>query len=243
MENIEEIFKRTEIIIGKQKLDKLHQKTVAVFGLGGVGSYVVEGLIRAGIGSFILIDFDKIDITNINRQILALTETVGKYKVDLEEERIKNINPNAKVKTYKEFIGKDKENVEIFEELKKVDYIVDAIDTVTAKIRIIEFAKKNNIPVISALGTGNKLNPTKLEIDDIYNTKVCPLAKVMRKELKKRQIESLDVIYSTEEPINIKNEGSEKVIGSVSYVPSVAGLLISYKVIDNLIEGGKDGYI
>ena len=238
MENFnEEIFQRTEILLGKEKLQKLYSKTVAVFGLGGVGSYVVEGLVRTGVQNFILVDKDKIDITNINRQIIATTKTIGEYKVDVEEKRIKEINPRAKVKTYKEFIAKesDNENIEIikiFEELKKVDYIIDAIDTVSAKLRIIEFADKNNIKVISALGTGNKIDPTKLRLEDIYNTQVCPLAKVMRKELRKRNIQALDVVYSEEEPI----KKVEEEIGSIAYVPSVAGLYICHKVIKNLID-------
>ena len=216
-------------------MKKLQQKHVAVFGLGGVGSYVVEGLVRAGIGKFTLIDFDKVDVSNINRQIIATKKTVGRYKVDVEEERIKVINPNANVITYKEFVGNQNENVELFQQLKNVDYIVDAIDTVAAKIRIIEFANKNNINIISVLGTGNKLNPTKLKLEDIYNTKVCPLAKVIRKELRKRNIEKLDVVYSEEEPIKVPNNEEKKVIGSISFVPSIAGLMISYKVINNLI--------
>ena len=224
MEN--DIFKREELLIGKENLEKLQQKTVAVFGLGGVGSYVVEGLTRAGIGNFILIDSDKIDITNINRQIIALKSTVGKYKTDVEEERIKEINPKAKVIAYKEFIEKEG-NEELFNTIKNVDYIVDAIDTVSAKIRIIEFANENNVKIISALGTGNKLNPTKLKIADINETKICPLAKVIRKELRKRNITKLDVVYSEEEPI----KNSDKIIGSISYVPSIAGLLISYKIV------------
>ena len=230
-----EIFQREKLLIGEDSLKKLQQKHVAVFGLGGVGSYVVEGLVRAGIGKFTLIDFDKVDVSNINRQIIATTKTVGRYKVDVEEERIKVINPNAKVITYKEFVGNQNENVELFQQLKNVDYIVDAIDTVAAKIRIIEFANKNNINIISALGTGNKLNPTKLKLEDIYNTKVCPLAKVIRKELRKRNIEKLDVVYSEEEPIKVPNNEEKKVIGSISFVPSIAGLMISYKVINNLI--------
>ena len=230
-----EIFQREELLIGEDSLKKLQQKHVAVFGLGGVGSYVVEGLVRAGIGKFTLIDFDKVDVSNINRQIIATTKTVGRYKVDVEEERIKEINPDAKVITYKEFVGNQNENVELFQQLKNVDYIVDAIDTVAAKIRIIEFANKNNINIISALGTGNKLNPTKLKLEDIYNTKVCPLAKVIRKELRKRNIEKLDVVYSEEEPIKVANNEEKKVIGSISFVPSIAGLMISYKVINNLI--------
>lgn len=229
------IFQREELLIGEENLKKLQQKHVAVFGLGGVGSYVVEGLVRAGIGKFTLIDFDKVDVSNINRQIIATTKTVGRYKVDVEEERIKEINPDAKVITYKEFVGNQNENVELFQQLKNVDYIVDAIDTVTAKIRIIEFANKNNINIISALGTGNKLNPTKLKLEDIYNTNVCPLAKVIRKELRKRNIEKLDVVYSEEEPIKVTSNEEKKVIGSISFVPSIAGLMISYKVINNLI--------
>ena len=230
-----EIFQREELLIGEDSLKKLQQKHVAVFGLGGVGSYVVEGLVRAGIGKFTLIDFDKVDVSNINRQIIATTKTVGRYKVDVEEERIKEINPDAKVITYKEFVGNQNENVELFQQLKNVDYIVDAIDTVAAKIRIIEFANKNNINIISALGTGNKLNPTKLKLEDINNKKVCPLAKVIRKELRKRNIEKLDVVYSEEEPIKVANNEEKKVIGSISFVPSIAGLMISYKVINNLI--------
>lgn len=242
---MEEIFNRLELLIGKEKVEDLHRKSVAVFGLGGVGSYVVEGLARSGIGDFILIDGDKVDITNINRQIIATTKTVGKEKVDVEEERIKEINPNAKVIRYAEFVTGIESNLELFNAIKNVDYIVDAIDTVSSKIRIIEFAKENNIPVISALGTGNKLDPTQLKIADIYDTKICPLAKVMRKELKKRKINSLDVIYSEEEPIKIldadecnKNEDTKKIkkIGSIAFVPSVAGLLISYKVISELLK-------
>ena len=228
------IFERLELLIGKEKLEALHQKTVAVFGLGGVGSYVTEGLIRSGIGNFIIIDGDKVDITNINRQIIATTKTIGRNKVDVVEERIKEINPNANVTKYCEFVGKENENAQLFEKIKIADYIVDAIDTVSSKIRIVEFAKKNNIPVISALGTGNKLNPTKLKIADIYETKVCPLAKVMRKELKRRNISGLDVVYSEEEPIKISD--NIKTIGSTAYVPSVAGLYICYKVINEFIK-------
>ena len=150
---MEEIFNRLELLIGKEKVEDLHRKSVAIFGLGGVGSYVVEGLARSGIGDFILIDGDKVDITNINRQIIATTKTVGKEKVDVEEERIKEINPNAKVIRYAEFVTGIESNLELFNAIKNVDYIVDAIDTVSSKIRIIEFAKENNIPVISALGT------------------------------------------------------------------------------------------
>ena len=244
---MEEIFNRFKLLIGKQKLQNLHKKTVAIFGLGGVGSYVVEGLVRSGIGNFIIIDNDKIDITNINRQIIATTKTIGRFKVDVAEERIKEINPSANVIKYTEFVGKENENIELFDNIKNVDYIVDAIDTVSSKLRIIEFAKANNIPVISALGTGNKLDPTKLKLADIYDTRICPLAKVIRKELKKRGIASLDVVYSEEEPIKIcdnevevskENNNGKKIkkIGSIAYVPSVAGLFICYKVVSEFIK-------
>ena len=197
---------------------------------------------------------EKVDVTNINRQIIATTKTVGRLKVDVAEERIKEINPSAKVIKFAEFVvgensftALEKENGELFETIKNVDYIVDAIDTVSSKIRIIEFAKVHNIPVISALGTGNKLDPTKLKLADIYDTKICPLAKVMRKELKKRGITSLDVVYSEEEPIKIcdnkvevskeNNDGKNvKKIGSIAYVPSVAGLFICYKVVSEFIK-------
>ena len=244
---MEEIFNRLKLLIGEEKLQSLHQKTVAVFGLGGVGSYVIEGLVRSGIGNSVIIDGDKVDITNINRQIIATTKTVGRLKVDVAKERIKEINPNVKVIKYAEFVGKENENIELFDSIKNVDYIVDAIDTVSSKIRIIEFAKAHNIPVISALGTGNKLDPTKLKLADIYDTKICPLAKVMRKELKKRRIASLDVVYSEEEPIKIcdnevevskedNNGNNAKKIGSIAYVPSVAGLLICYKIVNQFIK-------
>ena len=244
---MEEIFDRQKLLIGEEKLQSLHQKTVAIFGLGGVGSYVAEGLARSGIGNFIIIDNDKIDVTNINRQIIATTKTIGRFKVDVAEERIKEINSSANVIKYAEFVGKENENIELFDSIKNVDYIVDAIDTVSSKLRIIEFAKANNIPVISALGTGNKLDPTKLKLADIYDTKICPLAKVMRKELKKRGITSLDVVYSEEEPIKIcegkveiskeNNDGNNaKKIGSIAYVPSVAGLFICYKVVSEFVK-------
>lgn len=251
---MEEIFDREKLLIGEEKLQNLNKKTVAIFGLGGVGSYVVEGLARSGIGNFVIVDGDKVDVTNINRQIIATTKTVGSLKVDVAEERIKEINSSAKVIKFVEFVvgensftALEKENGELFETIKNVDYIVDAIDTVSSKIRIIEFAKVHNIPVISALGTGNKLDPTKLKLADIYDTKICPLAKVMRKELKKRGITSLDVVYSEEEPIKIcdnkvevskeNNDGNNvKKIGSIAYVPSVAGLFICYKVVSEFIK-------
>ena len=221
-------FFRTELIIGKENVAKLNNSKVAVFGIGGVGSYVVEGLVRAGIENFVLIDKDIVDKTNINRQIIATQKTIGKPKVEVAKQRILEINPKAKVEAYQEFFM-PKSNIELD---NKIDYIVDCMDTVTSKIELIQRANKLNIPIISALGAGNKLDPTKFEVTDIYKTSVCPLAKVMRKELKSRGIKKLKVVYSKEEPI--KNE--EKVIGSISFVPSVAGLIVAGEVVKYLIK-------
>ena len=220
-------FSRTELLIGKEGIKKLNNATVAIFGLGGVGSYVLEGLARAGIGKFILVDKDEIDITNINRQILATHSTIGKDKVELAKQRVLDINPNAKVEIYKEFFMPETQGILD----SKIDYIVDAIDTVTAKIELVVRANKLNIPIISCMGTGNKLDPTRLEISDIYKTSVCPLAKVMRKELKARNIKKLQVVYSKEEPIKHSNQ----VPGSVSFVPSVAGLIIASEIVKNIL--------
>ena len=245
-------FSRTELLIGKEGIEKLQKSKVAIFGIGGVGSFVVEGLVRAGIGNFILVDADKVDITNLNRQIIATTKTIGKPKVEVEQERILEINPNANVKIIQEFFMPDSK--EILDDT--VDYVVDAIDTVTAKIELVARANKLNIPIISSMGTGNKLDPTKLEVTDIYKTSICPLAKVMRKELRKREIKSLKVVYSKEEPI--KPKGTEisscktgcicppvtvkkctaknQVPGSISFVPSVAGLIIAGEVVKDIIK-------
>lgn len=222
-------FSRTELLIGKENIEKLNKSKVAIFGIGGVGSFVVEGLARAGIGNFVLIDHDIVSETNINRQIIATTKTVGKDKVDVARERVLEINPNANVEIHKVFYLPDCEE-KILD--NSIDYIVDAIDTVAAKIELVVQANKLNIPIISSMGTGNKLEPTKLEITDIYKTTVCPLAKVMRKELKKREIKKLKVVYSKEEPIKNKEE---KCIGSVAFVPSVAGLIISGEIIKDFI--------
>lgn len=201
-------FSRTEMLIGTENLEKLKRSKVAVFGIGGVGSYVVEGLARSGIQNFILVDNDKVSITNINRQIIATTKTIDEYKVDLMKQRILDINPEIKVDTYKVFYMPDYQE-KILD--NKVDYVVDAVDTITAKIYLVEQANKLNIPIISSMGTGNKLNATKFEVADIYKTSVCPLAKVMRKELKQRNIKKLKVVYSKEEPIKPNNsEGTEK---------------------------------
>lgn len=206
---------------------------------GGVGSFVTEGLARSGIGNFILVDHDKVTITNINRQLHATMNTIGKYKVDLMKERILEINPDAIVETYKLFYMPN-----IKEQIldKSITYIVDAIDTVTAKIELIMKAKEFNIPIISSMGTGNKLNPTKFEIADISKTSICPLAKVIRKELNKRNIRNLKVLYSKETPIKpiLENceetETKKQVPGSISFVPSVAGMIIAGEVIKDIIN-------
>ncbi len=244
-----EQFARTELLIGKEKIEKLQNSKVAIFGIGGVGSYVVEGLARAGIGNFILIDKDIVSVTNINRQIIATTKTIGKPKVEIAKERILEINPLAKVEIFQEFFGV--ENIKLFNKIKDVDYIVDAIDTISSKIELIVNANNNNVPIISCMGTGNKLDPTKFEITDIYKTSVCPLAKVIRKRLKEIGIQKLKVLYSKEEPIKIEDNTKEnmemvkikenelnnnKIIGSISFVPSVAGLIISGEVIKDIIK-------
>ena len=225
-------FSRTELIIGTEALEKLKNSKIAIFGIGGVGSYVVEGLVRAGIENFILIDNDEVSLTNLNRQIIATTKTIGKAKVEVAKERILEINPNAKVETYKEFFMP--ESKEFFDET--VTYIIDCIDTVTAKIELVLRANKLNIPIISCMGTGNKLDPTKFEITDIFKTTVCLLAKVMRKELKNRGIKKLKVLYSKEEPIKIEAHDNQKQVpGSISFVPSVAGLIIASEVVKDII--------
>ncbi|MCI8832923.1 MAG: tRNA threonylcarbamoyladenosine dehydratase [Clostridia bacterium] len=240
-------FSRTELLIGKDGIKKLNTAKIAIFGIGGVGSFVIEGLVRAGVENFILIDNDKVCLTNLNRQIIATRKTVGKYKIEVAKERILEINPNAKVETYQEFFMPDSK--EILDDT--IDYIVDAVDTVTAKIELVIRANKLDIPIISSMGTGNKLDPTKFEVTDIYKTSVCPLAKVMRKELKERNIKKLKVVYSKEEPIKledsrkngciyppeIKRRGTvrNQVQGSISFVPSVAGLIIAGEVIKDII--------
>lgn len=229
-------FSRTELIIGKQAIEKLQKSKVAIFGIGGVGSFVIEGLVRAGIQNFILIDNDTIDESNINRQIIATHKTIGKDKVQVAKKRILEINPCAKVETHKEFFMPSTK--EFFD--NSVNYIADCIDTITSKIELIMRAKKQNIPIISCMGTGNKLDPTQFEVTDIYKTTTCPLAKVMRKELKTRGIEKLKVLYSKEKPIkqNIINKETNKPIpGSISFVPSVAGLIISGEIIKDIIKG------
>lgn len=223
-------FSRTESLIGKENIEKLKKSKVAIFGIGGVGSYTLEALVRAGVESFVLVDKDVVDETNLNRQIIATTKTIGKPKVEVAKARILEINPNAKVEIYQEFFMPDTRE-DILS--KGISYIVDCVDTVTAKIELVLRAKKLNIPIISSMGTGNKLDPCKFEVADIYKTSVCPLAKVMRKELKQRNIESLKVVYSREEP---KQTLAHKTPSSISFVPSVCGLIIAGEVIKDIIR-------
>ena len=225
----ESAFCRTKILIGDEGLEKLKNAKVAVFGVGGVGSFAVEALARAGIGSFVLIDKDQVSLSNINRQLIATHETIGKLKVDVAKKRILSINPEAKVETFAEFFMPGNANILN----NSITYIVDAIDTVTAKIELVMQAQKLGIPIISSMGTGNKLNPCLFEITDIYKTQVCPLAKVMRKELKQRSVKHLKVLYSKEEPLKsgIIGENGKAIPGSISFVPSVAGLIIAGEVI------------
>ena len=227
-----EQFSRTELLLGQEAMDRLRQSRVAVFGIGGVGGHVVEALARAGIGYLDLIDHDKVSMSNINRQIIATFDTVGMDKVDVMKERILSINPDARVETHRCFYLP--ENADMFDFLQ-YSYVVDAIDTVTAKIELVLRAKEAGVPVISCMGTGNKLNPMQLEIADIYQTSVCPLAKVMRRELRKRNVEKLKVLYSKEEPIkNYLSMQGRAVPGSVSFVPSAAGLIIASEVVKEL---------
>lgn len=222
---------RTELLIGKEKLEKLEKAKMIVYGIGGVGSFAVEGFIRAGIENIILVDNDVISPSNLNRQIHATISNIGKVKVDCMKERILSINPKANVQTY---LPQDIENGEETLIDDTIDYVVDAVDTITTKLKLIQTAKENQIPIISCMGTGNKLDPTKFEITDIYKTSVCPLAKVMRKELKKRGIQDLKVLYSKEEPI--KHDVESRTPASISFVPSVAGMIIAGEVIKDIIK-------
>lgn len=247
-------FSRTELIFGKAAMEKIFNAKVAVFGIGGVGSYTSEALVRTGIGAIDIFDDDKVCLTNINRQLFATRKTVGKYKVDVAEERLLEINPNVKITKHNMFLTKENANEINF---SSFDYIVDAIDTVTAKIALVEKANENNIPIISAMGAGNKIDPTKFQVTDVFKTEVCPLAKVMRTELKKRGIKKLKVVYSKEEPIkpkatdNICGEANcicppdvkrkctdrRQIPGSNAFVPPVVGLIIAGEVIKDLIKG------
>lgn len=228
-------FSRTELLLGQNGMKKLKNTSIAIFGIGGVGSYIAEALARCGVGNLTLIDNDEVAVTNLNRQIIALHSTIGRKKVDVAKDRILDINPVASVEALDCFYTGN----EI--DLSKFDYIADAIDTVSSKLTLIENAYKQNVPVISSMGTGNKLDPTKLTVTDIYKTEMCPLAKVMRYELKKRNVKKLKVVYSTEKPCEHKTESEEvtqkrKTIGSISFVPSVAGLIIAGEIIKDILN-------
>ena len=247
-------FSRTQLLYGKDAMEKLSRSRVAIFGIGGVGGYAVEALVRSGIGAVDLIDDDKVCLTNINRQILATHKTIGKYKVDAACERIQEISPSCRVRTYKTFYLPETQDQFDF---SQYDYVVDAIDTVTGKLAIIENARKGNVPVISSMGAGNKTDPTGFEVADIYATSICPLAKVMRRECRKRGIDSLKVVYSKEVPIKPLEDMSiscrqhcicppgaarkcterRAVPGSTAFVPSVVGLIIAGEVVNDLCKG------
>ena len=230
-------YSRTELLIGEEGVSRL-KKFMMVFGVGGVGSHCIEALARSGVGKLILVDNDVVSMTNINRQSIAYHSTVGKYKTEIMRDRIKDICPEIEVVTYETFVLP--ENIDtLFTE--KVDYIIDAIDTVTAKLVLVEMAKEKNIPIISSMGTGNKLHPERFEVTDIYKTSVCPLCKVMRKELKARGIRKLKVLYSKEQPVDTSGKVIEEKMGkrrslpgSISFVPPVAGLIIAGEVVREL---------
>lgn len=249
-------FSRTQLLLGQKAMDRLAASRVAVFGIGGVGGYVCEALVRSGIGAFDLIDDDKVCLTNINRQIIATRTTIGKYKVDVMKERMLDINPKADINVHKCFFLP--ENSDDFD-FEKYDYVVDAVDTVTAKLEIIMKAKKHNVTVISAMGAGNKLDPSAFMVADIYDTKICPLARVMRRELKKRNVDSLKVVYSQEKPTRPIEDMSvscrsncvcppgaahkcterRDIPGSTAFVPSVAGLIIAGEIVKDLCNKGQ----
>lgn len=227
-------FSRTSLLIGEDGINKLKRAKVAIFGVGGVGSYTAEALARAGVGHFVLVDKDEICVTNLNRQIHALHSTIGQSKVEVMRARILDINPEAQIEAFQEFYLP--ENAKKFMS-EKYDYVVDAVDTVTAKIDLAVRADALGIPMISAMGAANKLNPFLFEVSDIYKTSVCPLAKVVRKELRNRGVKSLKVVYSKEEPIKLQEtEDGQRVVGSISFVPSVMGLMIAGEVIKDLIK-------
>lgn len=228
----EEQLSRTELLIGSEGIEKLKNAHVAVFGIGGVGGYAVEALARSGVGAFDLVDSDKVALSNLNRQIIATLDTVGRYKTKVMRERIHSISPDTKVEIHNCFYLPETRDQFDF---RKYDYVVDAVDTVTAKIDLIMSAQSAGVPVISSMGAGNKMNPAMFEVADIYKTSVCPLAKVMRRELKKRGVTHLKVVYSREEAIKVQAEdGTKPVPGSIAFVPSVAGLIIAGEVIKDL---------
>lgn len=226
-------FKRTELLLGTDAMNTLKSKRVAVFGVGGVGGYVVEALVRSGIEKISLIDNDTIAKSNINRQIIATEKTLGMDKVTAFKERIKDINKNAEVEEYRIFYTDDTEF-----DFSRYDYIIDAIDTVKSKVSLAVNAQTYNVPIISAMGAGNKLNPTEFIVSDIYKTEVCPLARVMRSELKKQGVKKLKVVYSKETPVKIEKNDTDEIIkaGSIAFVPSAMGLIIAGEVIKDLIK-------
>jgi tRNA A37 threonylcarbamoyladenosine dehydratase len=246
-------FSRTEMLIGKEALQKLTDSKVAIFGVGGVGSYTAEGLVRSGVGKLVLVDDDCICLTNINRQLHATTRTVGKPKVEAMRDRLLEINPKAEITIYQKFYMPDTADELIQDDY---NYIVDTVDTVTAKVDLVMKAKEKGIPIISCMGAGNKLDPTRFEVTDIYSTSICPLAKIMRKELRSRGVDALKVVYSKEEPLKpiesdttscatgcICPKGTKRkctirhqIPGSISFVPSVAGLIIAGEVVKDLIK-------
>lgn len=249
-------FSRTELLFGKEAMEQLEHSRVAVFGIGGVGGYTVEALVRSGVGAIDLIDDDKVCLTNLNRQIIATRKTIGQYKVDVMRQRILDINPDCKVEVHKCFyLPETKEEFDF----SQYDYVVDAVDTVTAKIQLVMEAQEKGVPIISSMGAGNKLNPAEFEVADIYKTSVCPLAKVMRRELKKRGVKKLKVVYSKEQPIRpiedmaiscrtncicppgAQHKCTERrdIPGSTAFVPSVVGLIIASEVIKDLTRKRK----
>ncbi|TJX14524.1 tRNA threonylcarbamoyladenosine dehydratase [Tissierella creatinini] len=250
-------FSRTELLLGPQGIEKLKNSSIAIFGIGGVGSFTVEALVRSGVGHIAVIDDDKVCLTNLNRQLIATRKTIGKPKVEVMRDRILEINPNCKVDIYQTFYtAETSEDID----LSGFSYIVDAIDTVSSKLLLIEKARAANVKIISSMGTGNKLDPTRLELADIYQTSICPLARVMRHELRKRSIESLKVVYSQEPPIKpVENEedncmtkcvcppGTERkctsrrqIPGSIAFVPSVAGLIIAGEVVKGIVASKQE---
>ena len=232
-------FSRTQLIFGEEGMEKLYRARVAVFGIGGVGGYTVEALARSGVGALDLIDDDRVCLTNLNRQIIATRKTVGQYKVDVAQQRILDINPNCVVRTYKTFYGPD--TADRFD-FTRYDYVVDAIDTVTGKLALVEQAERSGTPIISCMGAGNKVDAAAFEVSDIYKTSMCPLARVMRKELKKRGIKKLKVVYSKEETLAplenlapVENPERRQIPGSTAFVPAVAGLIVAGEVVKDLI--------
>lgn len=250
-------FSRTQLLIGEAAINKLQKSRVAVFGIGGVGGYVCEALVRSGVGAFDLVDDDKVCLTNLNRQIIATKKTVGKYKADVMKERMLDINPDVDVRIHRCFFLPENADDFPFDEY---DYVVDAVDTVTAKIELILRAKAHNVPIISAMGAGNKLDPGRFKIADIYQTSVCPLARVMRRELKKRHVKNLKVVYSDEQPIRPLEDMSiscrtgcicppgaqhkcterRDIPGSTAFVPAVAGLMIAGEIVKDLSKTVQD---